>query len=138
MKKLFLLLALALPVALFTSCDDDDRHEYYIEDDMVGRTWTGSVGQQVQNGEPIFSSFSFGRDGFGEEIQYYVSDGEFYAKYRFSWRRVSGYSNDFMLDYGREFGISFMDDLQIYNGIMSGVFYFEETSEGFRFRLSME
>lgn len=136
MKKLFLLLSLALSVALFTSCDDD-RHEYYIEDDMIGRTWTGNVGQFAENGEPTFSSFSFGRDGFGEEVQYYTSDGVFYAEYRFSWRRISRHTNDFLLDYGK-FGISYMDDLEIYNGIMSGIFYLKESSTGYRFRLRVE
>ena len=48
-----------------TSCEDDDQ--YSIESVIIGRAWTGDVGMNAENGEPIFSTFTFGGDGFGEE-----------------------------------------------------------------------
>lgn len=70
-KYLYIIFAWALTMSL-TSCEDDDQ--YSIESVIIGRAWTGDVGMNAENGEPIFSTFTFGGDGFGEEYQYYSYD----------------------------------------------------------------
>ena len=72
-KYLYIIFAWALTMSL-TSCEDDDQ--YSIESVIIGRAWTGDVGMNAENGEPIFSTFTFGGDGFGEEYQYYLQKTE--------------------------------------------------------------
>ena len=106
-KYLYIIFAWALTMSL-TSCEDDDQ--YSIESVIIGRAWTGDVGMNAENGEPIFSTFTFGGDGFGEEYQYYSYDGKLYDHFRFQWMWEDGYNNNLVLDYGRA-GISYMDDV---------------------------
>lgn len=53
-KYLYIIFAWALTMSL-TSCEDDDQ--YSIESVIIGRAWTGDVGMNAENGEPIFSTF---------------------------------------------------------------------------------
>lgn len=64
-KYLSLIFLWALTLGLI-SCEDD---QYDIESTMIGRAWTGDVGMDADNGEALFSTFTFGGDGFGEEFQ---------------------------------------------------------------------
>lgn len=89
-KYLYIIFAWALTMSL-TSCEDDDQ--YSIESVIIGRAWTGDVGMNAENGEPIFSTFTFGGDGFGEEYQYYSYDGKLYDHFRFQWMWEDGYNN---------------------------------------------
>ena len=54
-KYLYIIFAWALTMSL-TSCEDDDQ--YSIESVIIGRAWTGDVGMNAENGEPIFSTFT--------------------------------------------------------------------------------
>ena len=63
-KYLYFIFACVLTLSL-ASCDDDDQ--YSIESVIIGRAWTGDVGMNADNGAPLFSTFTFGGDGFGEE-----------------------------------------------------------------------
>ena len=114
-KYLYIIFAWALTMSL-TSCEDDDQ--YSIESVIIGRAWTGDVGMNAENGEPIFSTFTFGGDGFGEEYQYYSYDGKLY-------------------DYGRA-GISYMDDVFVTGNRFRGTFHLSADSPGFDFVLEME
>ena len=76
-KYLYIIFAWALTMSL-TSCEDDDQ--YSIESVIIGRAWTGDVGMNAENGEPIFSTFTFGGDGFGEEYQYYLKSATPFPK----------------------------------------------------------
>lgn len=64
-KYLYIIFAWALTMSL-TSCEDDDQ--YSIESVIIGRAWTGDVGMNAENGEPIFSTFTFGGDGLVKNI----------------------------------------------------------------------
>lgn len=86
--------------------------------------------------EGIYSEFTFDPDGFGEEYQYY-RNGEPYDYFRFQWYWEDRYSNNLVLDYGRN-GISYMDDVNIRHGLMTGIFYLTEDSKGFPFTLEKE
>lgn len=57
--KILLILMLAVG---FASCEDDQGEIEYV---ITGRAWTGDVGMNAHNGEPLFSTFEFGNDGFG-------------------------------------------------------------------------
>ena len=120
-KYLYIIFAWALTMSL-TSCEDDDQ--YSIESVIIGRAWTGDVGMNAENGEPIFSTFTFGGDGFGEEYQYYSYDGKLY-------------DNNLVLDYGRA-GISYMDDVFVTGNRFRGTFHLSADSPGFDFVLEME
>ena len=66
----------------------------------------------ADNGEPLFSTFTFWGDGFGEEYQYYSFDGALYERFHFQWYWEDHYNRNLVLDYGRA-GISYMDDVRI-------------------------
>ena len=73
--KILLILMLAVG---FASCEDDQGEIEYV---ITGRAWTGDVGMNAHNGEPLFSTFEFGNDGFGVETQFYASDGLLYDQF---------------------------------------------------------
>ena len=129
--KILLILMLAVG---FASCEDDQGEIEYV---ITGRAWTGDVGMNAHNGEPLFSTFEFGNDGFGVETQFYASDGLLYDQFRFQWYWEDRYSNNLVLDYGRN-GTSYMDNVDIYRGVMTGIFYLTGDSEGFPFALEMQ
>ncbi len=52
--KILLILMLAVG---FASCEDDQGEIEYV---ITGRAWTGDVGMNAHNGEPLFSTFEFG------------------------------------------------------------------------------
>ena len=133
MKKYLSLILLCVLALSFASCEDDDQYD--IESVIIGRSWTGDVGMAA-DGSSLFSTFTFGADGFGEEIQYY-SDGFLYHEYRFQWWWEDGYSRNLVLDYGRE-GISYMDDVRVSGNQMWGTFYLSDGDRGFYFVLYME
>lgn len=54
--KILLILMLAVG---FASCEDDQGEIEYV---ITGRAWTGDVGMNAHNGEPLFSTFEFGND----------------------------------------------------------------------------
>ena len=118
--------------ALWACSDSEEELEY----DLIGRTWVGDIGMNADNGERLYSEFHFGGDGFGEEYQYYWSDGVLYHRYRFQWYWEDRYSRNLVLDYGRE-GVSYMDDIDIHRGHMTGVFYLDAYSAGFPFTLEL-
>lgn len=133
MKLLTKLLFVSILCLGLSSCEgSQDAVEY----DIMGRAWTGDVGMNV-DGEPIFSTFYFGTDGFGEERQYYVSDNAPCDTYRFQWIWEDSYSRNLILDYGRE-GISYMDDIRVIGNEMRGIFYLSANSPGVPFVLYME
>lgn len=124
--------AAVLLLAGFTSCEDDN---YDLKHELFGRTWVGDIGMNAEFGERLYSEFHFDPDGFGEEYQYYWN-GDFYQRYRFQWYWESPYSNNMVLDYG-SLGVSYMDDVYVGRGRMTGVFYLDDYSEGFPFVLEM-
>jgi hypothetical protein len=126
-----LLLMLTLLVG-FTSCEDDED----LEERMFGRVWVGDVGMNAVNGRILYSEFTFDPDGFGEEYQFF-RNGELYDHFRFQWYWEDRYSNNLVLDYGRN-GTSYMDNVDIYRGVMTGIFYLTGDSEGFPFVLEMQ
>ena len=126
-----LLLMLTLLVG-FTSCEDDED----LEERMFGRVWVGDVGMNAVNGRILYSEFSFDPDGFGEEYQFF-RNRELYDHFRFQWYWEDRYSNNLVLDYGRN-GTSYMDNVDIYRGVMTGIFYLTGDSEGFPFTLEMQ
>mgnify|MGYP000125884631 FL=1 len=126
-----LLLMLTLLVG-FTSCEDDED----LEERMFGRVWVGDVGMNAVNGRILYSEFTFDPDGFGEEYQFFRK-GELYVHFRFQWYWEDRYSNNLVLDYGRN-GTSYMDNVDIYRGVMTGIFYLTGDSEGFPFALEMQ
>ena len=126
-----LLLMLTLLVG-FTSCEDDED----LEERMFGRVWVGDVGMNAVNGRILYSEFTFDPDGFGEEYQFF-RNGELYDPFRFQWYWEDRYSNNLVLDYGRN-GTSYMDNVDIYRGVMTGIFYLTGDSEGFPFALEMQ
>ena len=73
--KILLILMLAVG---FASCEDDQGEIEYV---ITGRAWTGDVGMNAHNGEPLFSTFEFGNDGFGVETQFYASNGLLYDQF---------------------------------------------------------
>ena len=97
-----LLLMLTLLVG-FTSCEDDED----LEERMFGRVWVGDVGMNAVNGRILYREFTFDPDGFGEEYQFF-RNGELYDHFRFQWYWEDRYSNNLVLDYGRN-GTSYMD-----------------------------
>ena len=126
-----LLLMLTLLVG-FTSCEDDED----LEERMFGRVWVGDVGMNAVNGRILYREFTFDPDGFGEEYQFF-RNGELYYHFRFQWYWEDRYSNNLVLDYGRN-GTSYMDNVDIYRGVMTGIFYLTGDSEGFPFALEMQ
>lgn len=126
-----LLLMLTLLVG-FTSCEDDED----LEERMFGRVWVGDVGMNAVNGRILYSEFTFDPDGFGEEYQFF-RNRELYDHFRFQWYWEDRYSNNLVLDYGRN-GTSYMDNVDIYRGVMTGIFYLTGDSEGFPFALEMQ
>ena len=88
-------------------------------------------------GEPLISTFTFGRDGFGEEVQFYATDGMVYDRFRFSWHWEDCCYTNMVLDYGR-FGVSYMEGLEGGSGRLRGVFYIDGSSGGYPFTLYME
>ena len=126
-----LLLMLTLLVG-FTSCEDDED----LEERMFGRVWVGDVGMNAVNGRILYREFTFDPDGFGEEYQFF-RNGELYDHFRFQWYWEDRYSNNLVLDYGRN-GTSYMDNVDIYRGVMTGIFYLTGDSEGFPFALEMQ
>ena len=126
-----LLLMLTLLVG-FTSCEDDED----FEERMFGRVWVGDVGMNAVNGRILYSEFTFDPDGFGEEYQFF-RNRELYDHFRFQWYWEDRYSNNLVLDYGRN-GTSYMDNVDIYRGVMTGIFYLTGDSEGFPFTLEMQ
>lgn len=117
-----------------SSCEDDQEG---VDSALIGRSWTGDVGLGADNGEAIFSTFTFGADGFGEEYQYYEIDGKPYDRFRFQWYWEDDYSKNLVLDYGKN-GISYMDNVRISGDEMRGTFFFTDDSRGFDFILYME
>lgn len=126
-----LLLMLTLLVG-FTSCEDDED----LEERMFGRVWVGDVGMNAVNGRILYREFTFDPDGFGEEYQFF-RNRELYDHFRFQWYWEDRYSNNLVLDYGRN-GTSYMDNVDIYRGVMTGIFYLTGDSEGFPFTLEMQ
>lgn len=133
-QKYYKIILVAFLTLFVTSCEIEESS---IESEIVGRSWTGDVGLNASNGEPIFSTFRFGADGFGTETQYYTRDGRFYQEYNYEWYWEPGYRNNLVLNYGR-FGTSYMKDLQVYRGELSGYFYFAINDPSFFFQLKME
>jgi len=91
----------------------------------------------ADNGEPVFSTFTFGGDGFGTEYQYYTRDGQPYQDFRFGWDWEDNYNQNIVLSYGR-IGTSYMDDLRIIGNQLYGTFHLDESAPGFNFVLTME
>lgn len=135
MRKYLSILFLVILTLGLTSCEEDD--EYDLESIFIGRAWTGDVGMNADNGEPLFSTFTFDGDGFGEEYQYYLSDGLLYDHFRFQWYWEDNFNRNLVLDYGR-IGISYMDDVRITGNRMYGIFYLSDDAVPFEFRLEME
>ena len=129
--KICLLCVLAVSL---TACEDDQE---MVDAALIGRSWTGYVGMQDEHGERVLSTFYFGADGFGEELQRYY-DGEVYDQSRFQWWWEDGYSRNLVLDYGRVGGISYMNNVRIGDTRLRGVFYFSKESSGFNFTLDMD
>lgn len=134
MKLLAKILLISVVCIGLVSCEEDQEG---IESVIIGRSWTGDVGMSAANGEPLFSTFSFGLDGFGEERQYYEADGVWYETYRFQWWWEDSYNRNLVLDYGRN-GISYMDDVWVSGNQLYGTFYLSSDSRGFDFVLYME
>ena len=67
MRKFLNILFLMAFALSFASCEGDDQYD--VESIFIGRAWTGDVGMNADNGEPLFSTFTFWGDGFGEEYQ---------------------------------------------------------------------
>ena len=82
MRKFLNILFLMAFALSFASCEGDDQYD--VESIFIGRAWTGDVGMNADNGEPLFSTFTFWGDGFGEEYQYYSFDGALYERFIFS------------------------------------------------------
>ena len=74
--QLFLLSVLCIGLS---SCEDDQD---VVDSTIIGRSWTGDVGMLDDFGMSVISTFSFGADGFGEEVQRY-RNGEYYDSFRF-------------------------------------------------------
>ncbi|ADV44514.1 hypothetical protein [Bacteroides helcogenes] len=129
--RIFLVMMLCIGLA---SCEESQES---IESAIVGRSWTGDVGVNADNGEALFSTFTFGTDGFGTESQYYSSDGEFYKSYRFQWYWEDGYNTNLVLNYGA-YDISYMENVSIGGGKLWGTFYLSNNAPGFNFTLRME
>lgn len=129
--KICLLCVLAVSLA---ACEDEQD---VVDNALIGRSWTGYVGMQNEHGERVLSTFYFGADGFGEELQRYY-DGEVYDKFRFQWWWEDGYSRNLVLDYGRVGGISYMDNVRVDGMRLWGAFYFSQASPGFNFTLDMD
>lgn len=129
--KICLLCVLAVSL---TACEDDQG---MVDAALIGRSWTGYVGMQDEHGERVLSTFYFGADGFGEELQRYY-DREVYDRFRFQWWWEDGYSRNLVLDYGRVGGISYMNNVRIGDTRLRGVFYFSKESSGFNFTLDMD
>ncbi len=124
----------------FYDRDYDDRPLYEVEDMLLGRHWTGDIGMDADNGEPLFSTFCFDFRHQGTEIQYYKSDGLVYAEYPFEW--YTEYCPDcgacrVVLDYGPA-GVSYMDDVYFSGAFFKGVFFLHRHDRGFPFKLRME
>ena len=62
MRKFLNILFLMAFALSFASCEGDDQYD--VESIFIGRAWTGDVGMNADNGEPLFSTFTFGGDGF--------------------------------------------------------------------------
>ena len=129
----FKILLCALLLINFAACTESEGE---LEYQIINRTWIGDIGMNAANGERIYSEFHFGADGFGEEYQYYWSDNQLYQRYRFQWYWEDRYNYNLVLDYGRE-GISYMDDVDVHHGHLTGVFYLDNYSGGFPFSLEM-
>ncbi|MCD8184850.1 MAG: hypothetical protein LUE99_19245 [Bacteroides sp.] len=118
-----------------TSCEADDQYD--IESAFINREWTGDIGMDADNGEPLFSTFTFDPYGFGKEYQYYSYNGALYAEYSFLWKWEDDYNRNLVLDYGR-IGVSYMDDVRIVGDELRGTFYVSADDWGFDFTLYME
>ncbi len=64
-----------------------------------------------------------------EEYQFF-RNGELYDHFRFQWYWEDRYSNNLVLDYGRKWNLLY-DNVDIYRGVMTGIFYLTGDSEGF-------
>lgn len=117
-----------------SSCEDDQD---VVDSTIIGRSWTGDVGMLDDFGMSVISTFSFGADGFGEEVQRY-RNGEYCDSFRFQWWWEDSYSRNLVLDYGRYGGISYMDDVRVSGNQLWGTFFFSDDSPGFNFTLYME
>ena len=129
--KICLLCVLAVGL---TACEEDQE---MVDAALIERSWTGYVGMRDDYGEQVHSSFFFGADGLGEEIQFY-DDGERYGRFPFRWRWEDSYNRNLMLEYAGNVGISYMDNIRIRGTQMWGVFYFSRKSAGFNFTLEMD
>ena len=129
--QLFLLSVLCIGLS---SCEDDQD---VVDSTIIGRSWTGDVGMLDDFGMSVISTFSFGADGFGEEVQRY-RNGEYCDSFRFQWWWEDSYSRNLVLDYGRYGGISYMDDVRVSGNQLWGTFLFSDDSPGFNFTLYME
>ena len=133
--KLILLFTI-LGVGL-SSCDDEDD----IADRLVYSEWeTEDLGRRAENGEDLFSVFTFDYDGRGAETLYYISDGEFYRQDLFKWEYFFDYDDYMVLTYrdGKEFydavifprngmkAIHYLSHNDFYNHIGGARVYFEE------------
>ena len=132
LKKYVGVLMLLTLLVGFTSCEDDED----LEERMFGRVWVGDVGMNAVNGRILYSEFTFDPDGFGEEYQFF-RNRELYDHFRFQWYWEDRYSNNLVLDYGRN-GTSYMDNVDIYRGVMTGIFYLTGVFKGFTFTLKMK
>ena len=99
------------------------------------RSWTGEVGAR-EGDLYLISSFYFGSDGFGEEIQFCPDCGRKYGPYTFQWYWEDRYNNNLVLDYGKR-GVCFMDDLRLHGRHLYGIFE-DEVGGCFDFELCMD
>ena len=66
MRKFLNILFLMAFALSFASCEGDDQYD--VESIFIGRAWTGDVGMNADNGEPLFSTFTFWGDGLVKSI----------------------------------------------------------------------
>lgn len=133
MKAIKLIFLCVCAMSLMACSEDDDPG--YIESEIIGRSWTGEVGAR-EGDLYLISSFYFGSDGFGEEIQFCPDCGRKYGPYTFQWYWEDRYSNNLVLDYGKR-GVCFMDDLRLHGRHLYGIFE-DEVGGCFDFELCMD
>lgn len=93
MKKILLAAFLFIASSGFTGCS----HDHDIYDDIAGRVWAGDLG--FYDGPYAIDSFvRFGRDGFGEDMQYYNDNGDPAAKFNIRWTYDN--NNRIFINYG--------------------------------------
>jgi hypothetical protein len=127
------LMLLALVAVGFSACESDET----IEERLFGRVWSGDIGLSAMNGEPVYSDFQFFPDGSGTENMYYQYGGRWYQNNPFHWSWDLSQGRSLILDYGNGY-VSYMDNVYVGGGAMSGIYYNDDYSDGFSFRLQMK